>query len=63
MSLLFEGLIVHSLKTNIQGKKLPWKIKYLSLYIILDIKKKKKAEGKALGAQINIIVSKYFRTY
>ena len=26
-------------------------------------KKKKKAEGKALGAQINIIVSKYFRTY
>ena len=25
-------------------------------------KKKKKAEGKALGAQINIIISKYFIT-
>ena len=27
-----------------------------------NLREKKKAEGKALGAQINIIVSKYFRT-
>ena len=59
MSLLFEGLVVHSVKHP--GEEIAMENKIFELG--KNLREKKKAEGKALGAQINIIISKYFRIY